>query len=445
MIRSCLLCPTILLSEDSDVLAMTMAAALRQAGFEVNRAADGEQCLAMARERRPDVLVLDLMMPKLDGFQVLEQLQGDPQMAEISVIVCSAKDYKTEIEQAGELGAVDFLAKPVSRQKLVDAVAAALGTAEVARDAGVDSDMVQVAEYNPQIRSATATTIRLWGTRGSIPVSGPDYVRHGGNTTCMEVVSGDTHILFDAGSGIRDAGRALAAAGPRPVHLFITHTHWDHIQGFPFFSPAYIPGYEIDIHAPHNVDKDVESIFGGQLDRAYFPVQMEDMQAQLRFADLVEGSLQIGDVTITWAHAVHPGAAVGYKIQVGDRRLAFFPDNEFLKGYLGDPADLAPNDERLAVHREQLAFLADVDVLIHEAQYTNPEYGSKVGWGHSSVGNACALVGLIQPEHWIVPHHDPDHTDDDLQHKLSLTRQILRDLGSSAQVSHGHDGMIEYL
>jgi len=229
------------------------------------------------------------------------------------------------------------------------------------------------------------------------------------------------------------------------VHLFITHTHWDHIQGFPFFSPAYIPGYEIDIHAPHNVDKDVESIFGGQLDRAYFPVQMEDMQAQLRFADLVEGSLQIGDVTITWAHAVHPGAAVGYKIQVGDRRLAFFPDNEFLKGYLGDPADLAPNDERLAVHREQLAFLADVDVLIHEAQYTNPEYGSKVGWGHSSVGNACALVGLIQPEHWIVPHHDPDHTDDDLQHKLSLTRQILRDLGSSAQVSHGHDGMIEYL
>ena len=244
---------------------------------------------------------------------------------------------------------------------------------------------------------------------------------------------------------MRDAGRALAASGPRQLHLFITHTHWDHIQGFPFFAPADIPGFEIDIHAPHNVEKDVESIFGGQLDRAYFPVQMEDMQARLSFADLDNGSARIGDVTVSWVHAVHPGAAVGYKIEVGGQRLAFFPDNEFLKGYLGDPNDLAPDDERIAVHREQLEFLAGTHVLIHEAQYTNAEYAGKIGWGHSSVGNACGLIRLIGPERWIVTHHDPDHTDSDLQHKLSLTRQILRGQGCSTQVSHGHDGLVEYL
>lgn len=437
--------PYILLSEDSDVMAMMMTATLRQAGFEVDRAVDGEDCLAKARSRIPDVLVLDLMMPKLNGMQVLEQLRQDPQTAGIPVIICSAKDYKTETEQAGELGAVDFLPKPVARPKLVEAVRKALGPA--APDSA-DADVAAESPapiYDPQIRSATATTIRLWGTRGSIPVSGPDYVRHGGNTTCMEIVHGDTHILFDAGSGIRDAGRALVAAGPRPLHLFITHTHWDHIQGFPFLGPAYVPGFEIDVHAPHNVDKDVESIFVGQLDRAYFPVQMEDMQATLRFGDLGEGPLQIGDVTVSWTYAVHPGAAVGYKIEVGGRRVAFFPDNEVLKGYLGDPADLVEGDERLAVHRQQLAFLADVDILIHEAQYTNAQYASKIGWGHSSVGNACALARLVQPERWIIPHHDPDHTDVELQHKLSLTRQVMRDLGSTTQVNHAYDGMIEYL
>lgn len=340
--------PHVLLSEDSDVMAMMMTATLRQAGFEVGRAVDGEDCLSRARSRIPDVLVLDLMMPKLDGLQVLERPRQDPDTAGLPVIICSAKDYKTETEQTGELGAVDFLPKPVARPQLVEAVRKALGSATGGSPIGGQRDGEQMQIYDPQIRSATSTTLRLWGTRGSVPVSGPDTVRHGGNTTCMEVVHGDTHILFDAGSGIRDAGRALAAEGPRPIHLFITHTHWDHIQGFLFFAPAYIPGFEMDIHAPHNVDKDVESIFGGQLGRAYFPVQMEDMQATLRFC-VLDAPLQIGGVTVSWTHAVHPGAAAGYRIEVGGRRLAFFPDNEFLKGFLGDPAQLAADDERSGV------------------------------------------------------------------------------------------------
>ena len=424
-----------------------MRATLEGAGYEVLRAADGEQCLALARAEVPDVLVLDLMMPKLHGLDVLEQLRADAATAAMGVIVCSAKDYKTEIEQVRDLGAIDFLPKPVPRRQLIevigrflaerDGVAPAARTDEVARGA-------QRTAYRPRIRPATVA-VRLWGTRGSTPVSGPCYVRHGGNTTCMELTHGDEVVLFDAGSGIRDASARLMAGGPRRMHLFISHTHWDHIQGFPFFVPAYVPGFEIVIHAPHNIDKDVESIFRGQLDRAYFPVQMEDMQAEFRFEDLGDEPIRIGDIEVTWAYAMHPGAAVGYRIDVEGRSVVFFPDNEFMKGFMGDPVTLRADDEQVVEHRDQLRLMRDADLLIHEAQYTHEEYAAKIGWGHTSVGNACALVRFAGAKHWVITHHDPDHSDDVLQDKLSLTRQILGDLDCSIDVHHAFDGMVEYL
>lgn len=433
----------VLVAEDRQTTALIMSGALQEAGFAVEVARDGEECLARARAWGPGLVVLDLMMPKVHGLDVLKQLKTDPQTRHLGVIICSAKDYKTEIEQATELGAFAFLAKPVAPPELVDlarrffAQAPAQTPAPAAPASGGEA-------FTPRVQAENGIA-RLWGTRGSIPVSEAAFVRHGGNTSCLELDTGSQRLIFDAGSGIRSLGLSLLAGGPRHLHLFITHTHWDHIQGFPFFAPAYIPGYRITLYAPTNTDKDLESIFRGQLDRAYFPVQMEDMRAQLEFRNLGDQPLELGGCRVSWEYTVHPSPTVGYKLEIGGRRLAYVPDNEFLKGYLGSPAALSMADERVAMHAGLIEFLTGVDVLIHEAQYTNEEYPKKIGWGHTSLANACLLVKLCAVKKWIVTHHDPAHDDTFLGQKLTLTRQLLAQMGSTSLVEHAYDGLSECL
>ena len=284
----------------------------------------------------------------------------------------------------------------------------------------------------------------LWGTRGSIPVSGPQYARHGGNTACLEITHGADRIIFDAGSGIRELGLAIKAESPCKVHLFITHTHWDHIQGFPFFVPAHVPGFEIIVYAPPVIEQDIETIFSGQLDRAYFPVQMEDLKANLEFKTLDETPVAIGDVLIEWEHATHPGASVGYKVNIAGKTIAYVPDNEFMKGYLGPPK--LPVEEKLdPMDTQFVEFIRGVDVLIHEAQYTAEEYVTHIGWGHSSLPNACVLAAEAEISRWITIHHDPSHSDVILQEKLNIARQVLGDLHSSVHIESGYDGLVGYL
>ncbi len=436
----------ILVAEDDRTTSFLIASMLASERYEVICAKDGQECLRLVRTMQPQLLILDLMMPKIHGLDVLKQLRQDEHTRDIGVIVCSAKNYKTEHDQARELGTYEFLSKPFSKGELLDRVQRFF-----ARDGEYGGNGLQVENeptvsadlYRPQIQRDSGSYV-LWGTRGSIPVSGPQYVRHGGNTSCLEFSHGDERILFDAGSGIREVGLSLISDPPRKLHLFITHTHWDHIQGFPFFAPAYVPGYDIAVYAPPNIDQDLESIFRGQLDRAYFHVQMEDMQAHFEFNYLGEESVQIGDVQIDWEYTFHPGSTVGYKIEVGGRRLAYLPDNEFLKGYLGPP--LRELDREVeAIHRRLIDFCSGVDVLLHEAQYTHDEYPEKIGWGHTSVANACTLVKLSGVGKWTIIHHDPAHGDDFLQDKLNLTRQVLRDLDCDVEVFHGYDGQVGYL
>ena len=434
----------ILVAEDSKTMAAFICRVLESAGYEVVLAHDGEECLDKARSAGADLVILDLMMPKIHGLDVLKQLKADPPAHELGIMVCSAKDFKTEVEQAKELGAFSFLSKPFSHQELLAQIegffSAKSPGAVPAQGAQLGADQV----FNPQIKAANGL-FRLWGTRGSIPVSGPSFVRHGGNTSSMEVAYKEDRILFDAGSGIRDLGLSLLSTPPCHLHLFITHTHWDHIQGFPFFAPAFTPGYEITLYAPPNIDKDLESIFRGQLDRAYFPVQMEDMRAHLEFKHLQGDGMEIGDCRVSWEYTLHPSPTVGYKIQIGDKSLAYVPDNEFLKGYLGPPAQVERDSQLLAIHARLIDFLTGVDVLIHEAQYTNEEYLKKIGWGHTSLSNACDLIRRTQAKKWIVIHHDPIHDDEFLQRKLNLTQQLLTELGCPPEVEHGHDGMVGYL
>jgi len=289
--------------------------------------------------------------------------------------------------------------------------------------------------------------VHFHGTRGSIPVSGPRYVRHGGNTSCVSIGVEDELFVIDAGSGIRDLGIQLARSGPRKINLFITHTHWDHIQGFPFFAPLYIPGNEVTIYGAAGFGKDLKSIFRGQLDRDYFPVQFEDMRAKIDFQVLEGSSISINGFQIQWESTHHPAATLGFKVSWAGRTVGYVSDNEFLAGYQGAPHGITEDSHLLdpqGTHATLLRFLKGVDLLIHEAQYTNAEYVSKVGWGHSSLSNACLLAKLCNAKRWIIPHHDPMHDDQALASKINLTREILRTLDHPIEVSHAFDDLIAY-
>lgn len=438
----------ILIGEDTPDMAYLMRFALEGAGYSVETTPDGEACLARARETLPDLILLDIMMPKMHGIAVLRALRADPSTRHLPVLVCTAKDFKTEYEQCIELGVVDVLIKPQDTPLLVEKVNAFLRSkdrGEPAAPAPESRSIVPAtAPYLPQIETPNGR-ISLWGTRGSTPTPGARFLRHGGHTSCMSLVVGDEHLIFDAGSGIRELGVELNKHAPRKLHLFITHTHWDHIQGFPFFLPAYLDGYEINIYGAPGFRKDLQSVFSGQLDREYFPVQMEDMKADIHFRHLSEPPMQIGRIRISWELVQHPGATLGFKAEVDGKTIVWIPDNEIFQGYLGDPAELHRDHPLVTPFGRIIDFMAGADVAIHEAQYTNEDYAKKLGWGHSSVSNAAALIKLAGVKRWIAIHHDPSHDDAFLETKLNLTRQILKRLGHPIEVVHGYDGMTEYL
>ena len=435
--------PRVLVAEDVRAISMRITHVLQGRGYQVEVARDGEECLALIATHRPDLVILDLMMPRLNGMEVLKRLRADPETRDLAVIVCTAKDFSTEMKQVKELGIAGVIIKPFDHETLAHKVDQCFNRAGAS--APPASPGLAPAEiYAPALDTARARIV-LWGTRGSIPVSGARYVRYGGNTSCMEYACGDDHLVFDAGSGIREAGSALLAGGPRHLHLFITHTHWDHIQGFPFFTPIYVPGYEITIYGERGFGKNYESLLSGQLDRDYFPIQREDLRAKLNFRFLDDEPVVIGGIRVTREFTHHPGATVCFKIEHLDRKIAYVPDNEFLHGYLGPPGDIGRNSELVIPQEPLVEFLSGVDLMLHEAQYTAPEYTKKIGWGHSNLANACVLARLAEVKKWIVVHHDPVHDDNFLDNKLKLARQILEETGCPVPVLHGHDGMVEYL
>jgi CheY-like chemotaxis protein len=434
----------ILIAEDVRAISLRISHALQSLGYAVDIARDGAECLERVASFKPDLLVLDLMMPKLHGVDVLKALRANPDTQALPVIICTAKDFSTELKHVRDLAVLDVIIKPFEPEVLVRKVQDIFSGSCMFPPSPVGPGAATMPHYSPVLDMARPH-VRMWGTRGSIPVSGARYSQHGGNTSCMEFAFGDTRIMFDAGSGLREAGLSFLAGGPRKIHLFITHTHWDHIQGFPFFTPIYIPGYEITVYGERGFGKNFETLLSGQLDRDYFPIQREDLRAKVNFVFLDDKPVQVDDVKITREFTHHPGATVAFKIEHQGKVVAYVPDNEFLQGYVGDPRGIERGSSMVTPHEPLIHFLDDVDILLHEAQYPPNEYPSRIGWGHSNLASACALAKMTHAHKWIVLHHDPGHDDPFLHKKLLLTWQILRELNHYVPTAHSYDGMIEFL
>ena len=248
--------------------------------------------------------------------------------------------------------------------------------------------------------------VKFYGTRGSVPVCNPEFQEFGGNTTCFQISFPDTGqiAIIDAGTGIRDLGKAFVAAGQQQDEIFIafTHFHWDHIQGFPFFAPAFDPGQKINILALGKGRRitNLRRIFATQMRAEYFPVQLDCMGASFEFLHLDKASEYFygdhGTLTkVTANRHSHPGGAYGFRVERQGKVLVICTDIEH-----GDEID--PNVVKLS---------QGADLLIHEAQYTNAELKSRRGWGHSSYEQALQVAAMAGVKMLAITHHDPDHDD----------------------------------
>lgn len=251
--------------------------------------------------------------------------------------------------------------------------------------------------------------VKFFGTRGSLPVPGPTTVRYGGNTSCTAVrSSGGTLVVLDMGTGAFALGQELAASG-KPVkgHVLISHTHWDHIQGLPFFAPFFRPGNEWDVYAPRGLGPSLRETLSGQMQYTYFPLELEQLGATIRYHDLVEGALTLGDFAVEAQYLNHPAMTLGYRLNANGATLVYALDHEpFMASLATGNGPIEGADRR---HAE---FLADADLVIHDAQYLAKEFALKVGWGHSTVEYALHIARAAGVKRLALAHHDPGRNDD---------------------------------
>ena len=256
--------------------------------------------------------------------------------------------------------------------------------------------------------------IRYWGVRGSIPTPGPETVRYGGNTSCIEVSSdAGTLLVLDCGTGARALGHALLAAsaerGEQLVgSVLIGHTHWDHIQGLPFFTPLFDPTSRWALYGPRGLGRSLADTLAGQMQYQYFPLALEQLGADVAYHDLVEGELTIGDLTIHTQYLNHPALTLGYRIEGDGVTVVYASDHEPHDQELAAGGDLMANPD----DARHVAFLEGADVVIHDTQYDAAEYArGKAGWGHSTMEYAVDAAALAGVGHLVLYHHDPLRDD----------------------------------
>jgi phosphoribosyl 1,2-cyclic phosphodiesterase len=250
--------------------------------------------------------------------------------------------------------------------------------------------------------------ITFWGVRGSCAAAGPETAEVGGNTSCVEVRAGATRVILDAGTGLRALGATLTS--PVDVSILFSHFHWDHIQGFPFFAPAYRPGNRVDLYGPERVTgRDVRAALEAQMRPPHFPIGLDAMHAELGFFPLPAGArFQLGAFTVETAAANHPGGCLAYRLSSGGRSVVYATDTE----------------HAVEPDRHLVGLARGCDLLIYDAQYTRAEYPTKRGWGHSTPEEAVRLAEAAGAEQLVLFHHDPAHDDDAIRRMEADARAL---------------------
>jgi len=406
-------------------------------GWRVMEADDGDTGLDLVLKNQPAAVLCDIRAPKRNGFKVCESIREQGSLKQTRVILTTFGLFSNDRDMAFEAGADDYLCKPIEADKLLTAV----------EKASPEDSSALVADA--RAAESTPTRVRFWGVRGSIPVPGPATAFFGGNTSCVELRTDDQVFILDAGSGIRGLGKALSKdfrGRNLAVNLFITHTHWDHIQGFPFFMPAYDPKAAVRILGSKGAVFSLRDVLFEQMRSAFFPVSLNDMASHVTFEGLDEREIQLCNVKVRTIYANHPGLCLGFRFSTPSGDVVYMPDHEAYSRHEIERQKAASEHSpgAIAYAREQdekvVNFWRNADIVIADSQYDSVEYPSRLGWGHSCIEDTLNVAIQAGVKYLFLFHHDPDHDDDKMRAIVSLARDQVRQAGSTMLVDVAREG-----
>ncbi len=390
---------SVLVIDDDEITLSLIESVLLDAGFDVQTMSDSENALAAVEKLRPDVVLSDLMMPKIDGFELCKSMRDNKALNNTRFIVVSAKAYPSDESRALELGANGFIRKPIDPNTFAQKLKSII---------------------DDQI------SLTFWGVRGTLPKTGSGALRYGGNTSCVTIEFPNQQLfIFDGGSGIKELGKKLLSGKKKRINakLFISHPHWDHINAIPFFAPLYMQGNEFEILGAKQGDITMRELISAQMDGVYFPITLTEFSARTYFRNLEEGTHDVDGIEVQTKLLAHPGRALGYRVNYNNRSVCYVTDQEL---YLNDSDFFDAHYEKTMID-----FIRGSDVLITDTTYTDEEYKTKVNWGHSCVSKVCELAHRAEVKELYLFHHDPDQDDDDIDAKHVAARKKLEELGSN--------------
>ena len=385
------------IDDDPDIIAVA-SAILEAAGHRVSSETSSAEALAKLERVPPDCVLLDIMMPGMDGLEFCKQLRKQKKFDKTKIIIVSSKSFDFDQRRAKEYSADGYIVKPIIP-----------GT------------------YLRKIEKIIEDKIEMqfWGVRGTLPVPGEDTIIFGGNTNCVALeFAKEPMIILDAGTGIKRLSDHLITENRNHINakLLISHPHWDHINGIPYFSPLYAPGNKFEIIGPSHGDVPVENFVSDQMGGIYFPVTPQEFGANISYQNLEEGEFAIDDIQIKTMALYHPGYCLGYRLEYNNRSICYITDQELhlQESELHDPYYL----EKL------INFCRDADVIITDCTYTDEEYKTKVGWGHSCTSQVANFADQAQVKSLFLYHHDPDQNDDAIEQKFESYLAAFDELNS---------------
>ncbi len=399
----------ILVVDDSRLLAQGMEECLKKLGLKTSSLTDSTKVIDFVKKNKPRFILTDIMMPIVDGFALCNMIKAENNLKDIRVAMISSKIFDTDRERAYRAGAEAFIEKADS----------------------LDLQAKRVKElFNEPVQ------VRFWGTRGSVPVPGRATIKYGGNTPCVEVrPGGDSIIIFDAGTGIRVLGDDLTKKKAKiRAHIFFSHFHWDHIQGLPFFGPAYLQDNHIYFYGYEDNEARLGKIISDQMESTYYPVPITRFGAKIHFKPIVgEKDYQIENFVISTICLNHPGNTLGYMLRHRTKLIAYLSDNEVAHH---------KKEEVNEYNNKIVNFAKGADLLIVDAQYNANQYKTKRGWGHSNYLDILEIGLSAKVKRIALFHHDPARTDDDMDEIVSECRAIIKDRGSETDCFGAQEGMV---